>query len=490
MPGKRLKSRPIIALVGRANVGKSTLWNRLTETGRAIVSKEAHTTRDRNYAPIIWRGLSIDCVDTGGMDADQGSEIGRGIRNQAELAVKEADLVLFIVDARSGVIPVDVDFAKKVKHLNKNVLLVVNKMDTPQMLGEAYTKEMMAMGMGEPVNCSASTGKGTGDLLDRVFKELEKRNKHPQPIEDANGLKIVIMGRPNVGKSSIVNGILGEERVVVSPEAHTTREPIDTTFDWNNEHFTLIDTAGMRKRSRIDKGIEEESIEKNRAALHRADIAFLVFDASEAPTQQDKHLAGLMHEESKGLLLIANKWDLVKNKTTKSTDEYELAIRRAFPFLHWADIVFVSAHEHQRMDRLLELALRIREERRRVISHNALQRLLKTVVARKKPLADGGTFTPYLHEVTQTKSEPPTFLISVRGEKAAVHKNWIHYFENRLREKFGFRGTPIVVKVELLPMRSVEDRNPNPINAKLGKDGKKINPWRRKRPIGRKGNRY
>lgn len=490
MPGKRKNTMPVIALVGRANVGKSTLWNRLTETGRALVSNEPHTTRDRNYAPVLWRGATVLCADTGGMDADQGSEIGRGIRDQAEAAVKEADLVLFIIDARTGVMPQDRDFAKRVKQINKNVLLVVNKMDTPQMLSDAYTHEMLALGIGEPVNCSASTGKGTGDLLDRVWRELEKRNKQPLPHEEPSGLKIVVMGRPNVGKSSLVNAILGEERVVVSATAHTTREPIDTNFEWENERFTLIDTAGMRKRSRIDKGIEEESIDKNRSALHRADIAFLVFDATEDPSQQDKHLAGLMKDETKGLLLVANKWDLVKDKSTNVTEAFEMRIRRAFPFLNWADIIFISAKDRQRTDKLLQEAIKIREERKRVISSNALQRLLKTVVARKKPLADGGTFSPYLHEVTQIKSEPPTFLITVRGQKASVHRSWIKYFENRLREKFGFRGTPIVVKVELLPMRSVEERNPNPINAKLGKDGKKVNPWRRKRPIGRKGNRY
>ncbi len=195
-----------------------------------------------------------------------------------------------------------------------------------------------------------------------------------------------------------------------------------------------------------------------------------------------------MKDETKGLLLIANKWDLVEGKKTGSTDEYELRIRRAFPFLNWADIVFVSAKDHLRTDKILDYALRIRDERRREISTNALQRLLKTVVARKKPLADGGTFSPYIHDVSQVKTEPPTFLITVRGQKAAVHQNWIRYFENRLREKFGFRGTPIVTRVELLPIRSIEDRNPN--GTKLGKDGKKLNPWRRKRPIGRKGNRY
>ncbi len=489
MPSPRIRKLPIVALVGRANVGKSTLWNRLTETGNAMVSAIPNTTRDRNYGRVIWRGMAVEVVDTGGMDADQGDEIGRGILTQAKLAIKDADVVLFMVDSHVGVTALDTDLALRAKKINPHTLLVMNKMDDMRYLSDAFSHEVAALRMGDAISCAAGTGKGVGDLLDRVFDELARLNKPALPIEDKTGLKLVVMGRPNVGKSSIVNAILGEQRVITSPIAHTTREPVDTSFDWQGELVTLVDTAGMRKRSKVERGIEKQGLERNRLALIRADIALLVFDASEDPTQQDKHLAGLLEENTRGLVLVANKWDLVENKTTHTTEEYELRIRRAFPFLKWAPIMFVSAKNGLRTDKLMDLVFQIREERRRQITYNALQRLLKTVVARKKPLADVGAFSPYLHDVSQIGIDPPTFLIGVRGQKASVHQSWIHYFENRLREKFGFMGTPVLVKVQLLPIQTLEERNPES-KKKTDASGKKKNPWRRKKPIGRKGNRY
>ncbi len=248
MPATRTRRRPIVALVGRANVGKSTLWNKLTESSRAMVSTIAHTTRDRNYAPVVWRGESIDVIDTGGLDAEQGTVVGQGIIHQAELAIREADVVLFIVDAKVGVIAQDRDLVRQVKKLNKHVLLVANKVDNAVMLGDAASNEMWSLGLNDPITCSASTGRGIGDLLDSVFAELERIGKHPVPLDEETGLKIVVMGRPNVGKSSLVNAILGEERVIVSPLPHTTREPMDTHLMWHDQPITLVDTAGMRKR--------------------------------------------------------------------------------------------------------------------------------------------------------------------------------------------------------------------------------------------------
>lgn len=484
MPAKRLKQFPLVALVGRANVGKSTLWNRLTESTKALVSDIPHTTRDRNYGIALWRGEGAEIVDTGGMDADQGSEIGRGILKQAALAIKEADLVLFIVDGKDGVLAQDIDLAKQVRALNKHILPVANKIDNPRQLTLAVTEDMWRLSLGEPMGVSGSIGRGVGDLLDRVWAELAKRNRPPQPIQDEKGMKLVIMGRPNVGKSSIMNAILGEERVIVSPIAHTTREPQDTTFNWKDERVTLIDTAGMRKRSNVEKGLETAGLERNRQALMQADIALLVFDATEDPTSQDRHLAGLLKDAGRGLILVANKWDLVPNKTSDTSKEYEALIRQLFPFLDWAPMIFVSAKEGLRTDQLLNLAFTIREERRRRIIYNALQRFLKTVVARKKPIATLGPSSPYLHDVEQIGIEPPTFLITVRGQKESVHPSWLRYFENRLREKFGFFGTPIIVRgrnVQMGRPRTEEYKDKKP----------KKHPWARKRKaIGRRVGRY
>ena len=270
---------------------------------------------------------------------------------------------------------------------------------------------------------------------------------------------------------------------IVSPIAHTTREPQDTTFDWRGERVTLVDTAGMRKRSRVEKGLEEAGLERNRPALMQADIALLVFDATEDPTTQDRHLAGLLKDAGRGLILIANKWDLIQNKTTSSTVEYEHLIRQTFPFLDWAPIIFVSAKEKLRTDKILDLAFTIREERRRQIIHNALQRFLKTVVARKRPLADLGPKSPYLHEVEQIGINPPSFMITVRGEKESVHPSWLRYFENRLREKFGFHGTPLIIKARNVPMAKTSQYDESAQAAAKRKT-------RKKRPIGRRVGRY
>lgn len=479
MPARKLRNLPVVALVGRANVGKSTLWNRMTETRRALVSHLPQTTRDRNEAQVIWRGEAIAVVDTGGLDAEQGSEIGRGILKQAELAIRNADLVLFLVDAKSGVLPQDADLARYVRRLNRHALLIANKLDNPRAQGFASGKELWQLGLGEPVACSAATGRGVGDVLDRVYQELTRIKKRPQAIMEESGVRLVLMGRPNVGKSSLVNAILGEERVIVSPTPHTTREPTDTNLEWQGERFTLVDTAGMRRRARIDAALEEEAMERNKQALQRADVAFLILDATEPPTQQDKHLAGLLKEATKGLVIIVNKWDLVPEKTTETAQEYEQRARLALPFLAWAPMMFVSAKLRLRTDKLLDLALRVCEERRRKISDNALQKFLKRLIRENAPLAEAGMHSPYVHDVVQVGIEPPSFLLTVRGHKAVLHPNWIKFFEKRLREKFGFDGTPILVKAQNVDLRL--DEMP---------EAKRRRVNRRKRPIGRRAGRY
>lgn len=454
-PGREL---PRVALVGRTNVGKSTLWNRLTESGRAIVSSSPHTTRDRNYAPVIWNGASFDLVDTGGMDTEK-DVIGQGIRSQAEKAIAESDLVLFVVDAKSGVLPQDLDLARHVRKLHKNVWLVVNKVDTVRNLSEGHAKQWQSLGFGEPHVVSAATSLGSGDLLDEIFIELDKLGKPPVVIEDTKPLRIVLVGRPNVGKSSLVNSILGEERVIVSPIPHTTREPQDTHFKYGEKEVVIIDTAGMRKRSRIEKGIEEASIERNRQAVDNADVALLVFDATEDPKSQDRHLAGMLEESSKGIILVANKWDLVPNKETDTSKRYEMLLRQLFPFLSWAPMVFVSAKEGLRSDKLIEMALKVQEERQRHIDYNAVNRVLKWCIQKMKPLASYGPKSPRIYDVAQVGHAPPTFLVTVHGDKDNLHPNWLKFFQKRLREKFFFTGTPIVVKVRHLPMAKTEKRH-------------------------------
>ncbi|MFH1621326.1 MAG: ribosome biogenesis GTPase Der [Patescibacteria group bacterium] len=482
MEKKKEKRRlPLVVIVGRANVGKSTLWNRLSQTGRALVSDIAHTTRDRNYSEVVWRGSLFDVVDTGGLDAEQGSEIGRGILKQAELAIREADLILFLVDAKTGILAQDRDLAKSVKKINQHIVPVVNKTDNARDLHVSSTKEVWGLGLGDPVNCSASTGRGTGELLDRIFEELHRIGKPPIPIDIISGkpLKVVIMGRPNVGKSSLTNSILGKERSIVSSVAHTTREPVDTELVWKGERLILVDTAGMRKRAHIEKGLEEAGLEKNREALKKADVAVLVLDSTEGVYDQDKHLAGLLKDENKGLIIVMNKWDLVEGKTHDTVKYFEAHVRHALPFLKWAPIIFTSAKNNLRAAAILDAAFKVREERRRQIAYNALQRFLKMIITKKRPFQESGPQSPYVHDIAQIGVEPPTFVVTVRGLKATIHEAWLRFFENRLREKFGFSGTPIKVIARSEPVIKAE--MPEHIRNR---------PTRRKRPIGRRAGRY
>ncbi|MBE7525012.1 ribosome biogenesis GTPase Der [candidate division WWE3 bacterium] len=459
MKQKALKARyPAVAIVGRANVGKSTLWNRIVEKKRALVSAEPHTTRDRNIAKAIWRGCQFEVIDTGGMDTEA-TEIGEGIRRQAERAMKEADVILFLVDGKTGVVPEDRELAKALRASgNKDIILVINKIEKLSQMGAPVERSVFSLGFGEAVPISAATGKGVGDLLDVVYARLDGKRLEPQEIPEAEEepLNIVIMGRPNVGKSSLTNAILGEERVIVADIPHTTREPQDTHLLYHGHPVILVDTAGMRRASKLKKELDEEALRRNERALERADIAFLVLDATETPSGQDKQLAGLMRDEHKGMVIVANKWDLVKDKTARSAKEYEKTIRQAFPFLDWAPIVFISAKTGRRTDELLDHAFRIQGERRRVIDYNAANRLLKSVIKQKRPLQTLGPKSPRVHDMAQVSTEPPTFLVTVHGEKERLHPSWLKFVEKRLRQKFGFAGTPIVVKSSNVPLSKSE----------------------------------
>ena len=469
MAVKTLRSPlPSVALVGRANVGKSTLWNKLTEQKRALVSGMPGTTRDRNIAEVRWRGRRFEAIDTGGLDAPE-DEIGMGIRSQADRAITEANLVLLLVDGKTGVLPEDRAIAKRARALNTQVLVAVNKVDQPRDAARASEGGVYALGDKNPSFLSAATGKGVGDLLDRVYEHIDAADlADDEPLKDADqtdadqadqkaqALRVVLMGRPNAGKSSLTNSILGEERVIVSAVAHTTREPQDTRLSYKGQEIVLVDTAGMRKRARVSRGLEEEGLERNRAVLAEADIALLVFDATEDPTSQDRRLAGLLKDADKGLILVANKWDLVEEKESNTTDQYEKLLRQLFPFLSWAPMVFVSAKEHLRTRKLLDTAIAIQAERHRIIDYNALQRFLKTVLKQKKPLASYGPKSPYVYELAQVGTEPPTFSVTIRGEKQTVHPSWLKFLEKRLRDKFGFEGTPIVVKATNVPVSKSE----------------------------------
>ncbi len=490
---ERTSKIPRIALVGRTNVGKSTLWNRLTQSGQALVSAAPHTTRDRRYGLVLWNGAAFELIDTGGMDTEA-TQIGADIKLQAEKAIREAELVLFVIDGKTGIVADDFALAKRTKSLNKHVWLTVNKIDTLAHLPSAVDAEIYRLGLGAPHALSANTGFGTGDILDLIHAELERKGKPAVPETEIRPLRIVLIGQPNVGKSSIVNALLGEERVIVSPVAHTTREPQDTYLRYNDRDIVLIDTAGMRRRAKVTKGLEEEGIELNRKALEEADVALLVFDASHDPTMQDRHLAGLVDESNKGLVLVANKWDLIPEKDTRTAKKHEDLIRQLFAFLDWAPMVFVSAKEKQRMTRLLDMAIEIQDERVRHIDYNAINKLLKSTIIAKKPLQSYGPKSPRVYDVAQVGHAPPRFLITVHGEKDNLHPSWVKFFEKRLRAKFGFVGTPIVARVQHLPVsKSLKKHNVHgpgmeSVAGKIKEKERKVHQTWRRQKLG--GHRY
>lgn len=486
---ERTKDLPRVALVGRTNVGKSTLWNRLTESGQALVSDAPHTTRDRKYGNVSWKGLTFELVDTGGMDTEK-DDIGAGIKTQAGLAMQDADLVIFVVDAHTGLMPQEKALAQFVRKSGKSVRLAVNKTDTVKRLSEAQAKEFYELGFGEPIPISATTSLGIGDFLDIIHVELARLGKPAIELKESKPLRIVMIGRPNVGKSSLVNKILGEDRVIVSPKAHTTREPQDTSFTYKGHDITLIDTAGMRKRSKVKRGLEEESIKRNRQALKHADVAFLVFDSTADPTTQDRKLAGLVKDTDTGLILVANKWDLVQEKETGTPKEYEGMIRQLFPFLNWAPITFVSALTGQRVTKLLDMALKTEEERHRHIDYNALNRELKSTIIAKRPLQEYGPKSPRIFDAAQVGHAPPRFLITVHGEKENLHDSWMKFFAKRLRKKFGFEGTPIRVVARHLPLaksrkkHNVQGPGMEAVAGEIKEKKRKVNLTRRRQKKG------
>ena len=491
MPSIKIKRHdlPVIAIVGRANVGKSTLWNKITEQQRAIIASTPHTTRDRNIEIAAWRGSEFELVDTGGVDVED-NEIGEGIKRQTDIAVNDADLILFIIDVRVGILDEDRAYAKELRRAKKPIILVANKVDTDRDIASFAESGAFGLGFGDPSIISAGTGKGIGDLLDRAYEELgltlvqkstdkksktklekedgkkkakaiRKKEEEKPPLhipsnEEDQPLRIVVMGRTNVGKSSLVNSILGEERVIVSNIPHTTREPQDTLLRYNGQDIILVDTAGMRKRAHMKEGIETEALDRNKDALERADIAFLVIDLTQEIHHQDKALAGLMQDATKGLIIVANKWDLLEDKTPMTPKEAEHRLRAFFPFLEWAPVHFVSAKTNRRTKELLDLAIKIQTERERTIDYNAINRLLKAVIKQKKPLQVLGPKSPHIHDIAQTGSCPPTFLVTVRGEKENIHPNWVKFLERRIRDKFGFEGTTIVVRATNVPISKSE----------------------------------
>ncbi|MEK7863308.1 MAG: ribosome biogenesis GTPase Der [Chloroflexota bacterium] len=427
-------ARAGVASVGRPNGGKSTLFNRLVGARRAIVEDVAGTTRDRIYATTEWRGRDFSLIDTGGLEEPGPGQIEAAVRRQAEAAIDEADVVMFLVDAQTGVLPVEHDVADLLRRSGKPVLLVANKADSWR--GEAQSAEFYELGLGTPLTVSAIQGIGTGDLLDAVVELLPVHEDEPESADP----RVAIVGRPNVGKSSLLNTLVGAERAVVSDIPGTTRDSIDTTLDFDDRRVVLVDTAGIRRRGRIEEGIEKYALLRTAHALERADVAILMTDGTEGVTAQDVHIAGYALEAGVGVVLAVNKWDVV-DRGPEMTAQVEAEITREFHFMPWMPHRFVSAKTGRNVPETLADALTIVDERKKRVPTSDLHALLTEAVAAHPPTAYRGRELRFTH-VTQAKGRQPTFVFFVDPPEG-VHFTYQRYLENRIRERFGFAGTPI-----------------------------------------------
>ncbi len=429
-------SKPIVAVVGRPNVGKSTLFNVLAGERISIVQDTPGVTRDRIYADCTWLNYAFTLIDTGGIEPDTKDVILSQMREQAEIAIQTADVILFMTDVRQGLTDADAKVADMLRRSQKPVLLVVNKVDSFQkQMPDVY--EFYNLGMGDPIPISAASRLGLGDMLDVLAEHLREI---PQEDTEDERPKIAIVGKPNVGKSSIVNKLLGENRVIVSNVAGTTRDAIDSVVTYHKREYVLIDTAGIRRKNKIKEEIEHYSIIRAVSAVERADVVLLVIDASEGISEQDAKIAGIAHDRGKGILIVVNKWDLIE-KTDKTMKEFTEKIRQTLSFLSYAEILFISVETGQRVGKLFEYIDVILENSNLRVATGVLNEIMAEAVALQQPPSDKGKRLR-LYYITQVSVKPPTFVVFV-NDKQLMHFSYTRYLENRIRQAFGFRGTAL-----------------------------------------------
>ena len=429
-------SKPIVAIVGRPNVGKSTLFNVIAGDSIAIVKDTPGVTRDRIYADCSWLNYNFTLIDTGGIEPDSSDVILSQMRDQAQIAIDTADVIIFLVDVRQGLTDADGKVADMLRRSQKLVVLCVNKVDSFKKM-EADVYEFYNLGIGDPIPVSASNHQGVGDLLEAVSDHFKKDGSES---DDDDRPRIAIVGRPNVGKSSIVNRLVGEKRVIVSDIAGTTRDAIDTPLKRNGREYILIDTAGLRRKSKIHEDLERYSIIRTVTAVERADVVVMVIDAAEGVAEQDAKIAGIAHERGKGVIIAVNKWDAVE-KDDKTIYKMTEKIKQTLAYMPYAEFVFISAKTGQRLDKLFELIDMIIENQSMRIATGVLNEILAEAVAMQQPPSDKGRRLKIFY-MTQISVKPPTFVVFV-NDKKLMHYSYTRYIENQIRNAFGFRGTPL-----------------------------------------------
>jgi GTPase len=429
-------SKPIVAIVGRPNVGKSTLFNALAGEKISIVKDYPGVTRDRIYADITWLNYQFTMIDTGGIEPESKDLMLKHMRTQAEIAIETADVILFITDVRQGVVDSDFKVADMLRKSGKPVILVVNKVDNfEKFMPDVY--EFYNLGIGDPMPVSAASRLGMGDMLDEVAKYFPQGDAEEEEDERP---RVAIVGKPNVGKSSIINRLVGEERVIVSDIAGTTRDAIDTAITWQDKEYVFIDTAGLRRKNKIKEELERYSIIRTVTAVERADVVIVVIDASEGVTEQDAKIAGIAHERGKGIIIAVNKWDSIE-KNDKTIYEHTKRIREILSFMPYAEIVFISAKTGQRINKIFDVMDVVIQNHALRIATGVLNEILMEAVAMQQPPSDKGKRLK-LYYITQVAIKPPTFVIFV-NDKQLMHYSYTRYIENKIREAFGFSGTSL-----------------------------------------------
>ena len=429
-------SKPVVAIVGRPNVGKSTLFNVIAGDTISIVKDTPGVTRDRIYADCTWLNMNFTLIDTGGIEPDSSDIILSQMREQAEIAIATADVIVFIVDVRQGLVDADSKVADMLRKSHKPVILAVNKVDSLAKFGnDVY--EFYNLGIGDPIPVSGASRLGIGDLLDEVVKHFDASQMEE---EEDDRPRIAVVGKPNVGKSSLINKLLGENRVIVSNIAGTTRDAVDTEIIHNGVPYVFIDTAGLRRKNKIKEDLERYSIIRTVTAVERADVVLVVIDATEGVTEQDAKIAGIAHERGKGIIIVVNKWDAIE-KNDKTMKEYENNVRRVLSFMPYAEIMYVSAETGQRLNKLYDMIDMVIENQTLRVATGVLNEIMTEAVAMQQPPSDKGKRLK-LYYITQVAVKPPSFVIFVNN-KELMHFSYTRYLENKIREAFGFRGTAL-----------------------------------------------
>ncbi len=427
-------SKPLVAVVGRPNVGKSTFFNKIVGKRVSIVEDTPGVTRDRIYAEAEWMGVHFALIDTGGIEPESKDIILSQMREQAEVAMDMSDVILFMTDGKEGLTSSDREVASMLMRTGKKVILAVNKVDTAKLPDDFY--DFYELGLGEPIPISAANMLNLGDLLEQIIESFPEG----AGTEEEESVKIAMIGKPNVGKSSLINRLLGENRVIVSPIAGTTRDSIDTPFEKDGEKYVLIDTAGIRRRSKVNENIEKFSVVRAVAAIERCDVCMLMLDAQEGITEQDKKIAGIAHEAGKGIVIVVNKWDLI-DKETNTMNEFRKHIAKELTFMSYAPTVFISVLTGQRVDNVIAMAKYVAENRAMRVPTGQLNNLISDAMMMKQPPSDKGRRLK-IYYVTQVGVNPPLFSFKVNS-RPLMHFSYSRYLENKIREAFGFEGTSI-----------------------------------------------